>query len=699
MSVNYSDYKNLKNKIIQSDIEWVPTLTTKNNFAPKSFMANHARKFQNPNLFTYKNVNNVVCFYIERKEACESKDGKKKFIPHSLWCRKDNSEFLEWKNKDWNENKPLYNEHLIPTTNLKILICEGEKAANFVNTNSYLKSKFLAVCWSGGSNRVYQTNFEALKNREVYLLPDNDSAGLLAMHEVAKTLIENDITENIKWFNYDSSKLAEGWDIADTLPPGESIENFLTSVEYEVDEQSWKKIDRATADRATKETLKELVNRYIYIRSVRSFWDRKYYVMVDKDELSDYYKHITKQGTGIGNLLLQCKDCVKVISYFSHAGLKPGVLSLKNNEVLDYSAGKYFNIYRPNEVEPIEEDVSEIINYYSWLLGQEKWRVVEQFIAYMVQHPGKKVLWVLLIISITEGAGKNLLMQIISACLGRHNVYENCSVAQLVSKHSTILEGTQCLCLNELSLSGNTRDKVEINNQLKNIFSDREVIIDRKNKPICKIPNLTNVIVFSNDSRCVKLNNETRRYYLSNIKHNRLEIHKRIEPLAFKIVDIADNRPGAFLNYFKKVKIENEKMFYASAPRTDDLETIIEDTKDDIHKYLDDLKGVFERKGVMSRKCLAEYLASQQTKVPFYNYNHIDDWLGNNCIKFPNGQKQKQGETANGRIRFYLLKDNFIESVGDKASDKVIFNKKLSLMSESELGKYVDCRNKEMHYF
>ena len=64
-----------------------------------------------------------------------------------------------------------------------------------------------------------------------------------------------------------------------------------------------------------------------------------------------------------------------------------------------------------------------------------------------------------------------------------------------------------------------------------------------------------------------------------------------------------------------------------------------------------------------------------------------------------NGQKQKQGETANGRIRFYLLKDNFIESVGDKASDKVIFNKKLSLMSESELGKYVDCRNKEMHYF
>ena len=696
MSQNYSNLKKPKQQQKQSAIEWLPIIAPPDNYAPKSFMAHEGRKFGDPNLSTYKNKNGDICFYIERREAIDNKNNKKSFIPHSLFYRADNPDIQEWKNLAWKEDKPLFQEHLITEAAQKILICEGEKSVKFCNDNEYLKSNYLAVCWSGGSNNVHQTSFKALKGKEVYLLPDNDNAGLAAMHEVAKILIEEDITENINWINYDTSKLAEGWDIADSLPPNETIENFLNATEYEPDLKTWKEIDKVENDRAAKKTIKELVNKFIYVREAKAFWDVEFHTMLDEKELSDYYKHITKTGRGVGNLLLQSKETIKVIKYFSHAGLKPGVLELKANQILDYPAGKYFNIYRPNTIELIDEDVSEYFDYYKWLFGPDKWEVIEQFIAFMVQHPGQKILWVLLLISIKEGVGKNLLMMIISACLGRQNVYENVSVAQLTSKHSTIMEGTQCVCLNELSLSGGTKDKIEISNQIKSLFTDRETVIDRKNKNIIKIPNFTNFLVFSNDPRCVKLSKTTRRYYIAVVKKDDAEVEKRITDLGEKIVDIAVNRPGVFLNYFKKVKITNPKMFYANAPRTDDLEELIENTKDDIFYYLDDLLPRFKREGIMTRGNLAAYLQGQQTKIPFWNYAHLDTWLKENCTKWNNNAHTKQGIYSDQRVRFYLLEDRYVESIGhsnlgpghEDYRPPTVFNKNISKMTETELGDY-----------
>ena len=62
---------------------------------------------------------------------------------------------------------------------------------------------------------------------------------------------------------------------------------------------------------------------------------------------------------------------------------KPGMIPLMDQGVV-------LNIYIPNYLEPKEGDVRFIIDFFIWLLGEKKWRIIEQWLAYMLQYPGEK---------------------------------------------------------------------------------------------------------------------------------------------------------------------------------------------------------------------------------------------------------------------------------------------------------------------
>jgi putative DNA primase/helicase len=94
------------------------------------------------------------------------------------------------------KDRPLFREETIKGNDKKIIIAEGEKAV--VEAEKKIEFTDYKVMLVGGSNQVHLTNFEALKDREVILWPDNDEAGLKAMTEVALTLLEKDITIKLK---------------------------------------------------------------------------------------------------------------------------------------------------------------------------------------------------------------------------------------------------------------------------------------------------------------------------------------------------------------------------------------------------------------------------------------------------------------------------------------------------------------------
>ena len=664
MSRNYEDFK--KKKILPkvSEVKWVCKKPPEDYNMPLSWSKGNKAKSDDPNLYTYKNANGEVCFYIHRVD----KDfGKKDIIPYSYFEREDTGE-SKWQPKAWEKDRPLYNEEKIKTAyGKKIAICEGEKTTKAINDNPDLNEKYLAVTWSGGSNSAWKTKFQALKDKEIVLFPDNDQSGYEAMHYVAKTCIEQGITDQISWADYDSTKVSEGWDAADPLPKNETWDNFFKLLEYVEDDKVWKKLDQLEAERETKAALQDLMEQYVYIRSLNAFFDKKTFEIIDEKQLNSWYRHITKKGPGIATLLLQQKEFTKVLSFFTHPGLKSGVISINDNQVNNLPQGIYLNNFRPNNIEASPGDrvtMQMVDDYYTWLLGSNAWDIIKQFIAYLIQQPGVKIMWVVVLIS-NEGVGKQLLMMLISAALGKHNVKENVSVDQLTSKHSTIIEGTQLVCLNELSLTGYQKDKTEIGNKLKALFTDRSHIIDRKNKPIVEIPNLCNFFVASNDERCLKLGTSSRRYYIKKIKRTPEEVEEMLEDKGYKnkILDAIED-PGQVLHFFKNVEIKDKKIFHRSAPKTDDLAEMIQDSKPELHKYLDlmleDNKYPFWGDNViLTTKQLYDWFIDWKTKpVKVISLGLVEDWLKQNCIPWLNGEKTKQIFIYASRPRYYLIKNS-----------------------------------------
>ena len=678
MSRNYEDFK--KKKILPkvSEVKWVCKKPPSDYDMPLSWSKGNPPKSADPNLYTYKNYNGETCFYVHRVD----KDfGKKNITPYSYYERVDTGE-SKWMPKAWEKDRPLYNEERIRAAyGKKIAVCEGEKTSKAINDNPDLNKKYLAVTWSGGSNSAWKTKFDSLKDKEIVLFPDNDQSGYEAMHYVAKICIEQGITDQISWADYDSSKVSEGWDAADPLPKNQTWDNFIKLLEYVEDDKVWKKLDQQEAERETKAALEDLVERYVYVRSLNVFFDKITHEFVDEKQLNAWYRHITKKGPGIASLLLQQKEFTKVISFFTHPGLKPGVISIDDNQVNNLPKGIYLNNFRPNKIEAIKGDgvtMQMVDDYYTWLLGPSAWNIVKQFIAYLVQYPGIKIMWVIVLIS-NEGVGKQLLMMLISAALGKHNVKENVSVDQLTSKHSTIIEGTQLVCLNELSLTGYQKDKTEIGNKLKALFTDRSHIIDRKNKPIVEIPNLCNFFVASNDDRCLKLGNSSRRYYIKKIKRTQEEVEEKLEDKGYKnnILDAIEN-PGQVLYFFKNIEITDKKIFHRSAPKTEDLAEMIQDSKPELHKYLDlmfeDEKYPFYGDNViLNTKQLYDWFIDWKTKpVKIITLSLVEDWLKDNCIPWLNGEKTRQIKRYSTRSRYYLIKN----------SGKLDFR----TMSEKEIG-------------
>jgi hypothetical protein len=110
-------------------------------------LAQHSDTTEN-HYFTYRNYHGTVNGYVERKEADQTNDGKKKFIPYSL------TEDGEWQCKAWPDNRCLYNEHLLKQHPDKpVLISEGEKAAAYGTANY---KDYVHVSFQGGSNLKLQ---------------------------------------------------------------------------------------------------------------------------------------------------------------------------------------------------------------------------------------------------------------------------------------------------------------------------------------------------------------------------------------------------------------------------------------------------------------------------------------------------------------------------------------------------------------
>ncbi len=429
----------------------------------------------------------------------------------------------------------------------------------------------------------------------------------------------------------------------------------------------------------TASKLEEIKKTYCYVMANDMFNKLGSGEFYQATQINNFHAHqvFIEKGT-LTNKLLNSKNFAKAETFITSARYKPGLIYVKTGEIPLVQKGIVLNIYIPNYVQPKKGDIQFILDFFIWLIGQDKWKTIEQWIAYNIQEPGIKIRWALVLVSEVEGVGKGLLARILSRILGYENVNENANYKHLTNTHNTLLIGTQVLVLNEVSL-GDFKSKAEGTNTLKNFVADPFYSCNFKNKPMVKLPNLTNFMLFSNDPRVLSINDGARRYFFCNIKKTEEEIiQKTNEGFFDKAWNFADSDEGAaaLIHYFKnEVIIEDPTIFQKRAPQTNDLKELIEQSKHPVIKKLEyDLnrpdeihKKIFRKfSGLITFNELNDKMHTTDldsiTKERYDWGSFGDDalykFLSSNCIPWNNGEATRQIEIDGVRQRFYLLEDD-----------------------------------------
>jgi hypothetical protein len=334
-------------------------------------------------------------------------------------------------------------------------------------------------------------------------------------------------------------------------------------------------------------------DNYIYVRDRVAFFEKDSFKFVEKEQMNDWFAHEVKAERGQPNtmsaILLKNKNQGKVQSYFTHAGLEPGLIEIKRGDVPGKDPGQYLNIYRPSLIISKKGDVQKYNEYYTKVLGEEKWHTQKQVLSFMLNEPGKKIQWFNIWHSQTQGVGKGLFALACQSLFGPSNVKINVKFKQMVGSHSTIIEGAQIIFLNEVVLEKSTAQTKTLTEEFKNLITEPNLIINPKFKNEIEVPNLCNFFVFSNSETPLYIDDEDRRAYVINVKHEKQTIKHWLENEGYKkeILKVISDPSALKYHLMNEIQYDSE-MFYQDAPLTDDKTELISANRNDLESLLDE---------------------------------------------------------------------------------------------------------------
>ena len=267
----------------------------------------------------------------------------------------------------------------------------------------------------------------------------------------------------------------------------------------------------------------------------------------------------------------------KVVNIFNHDSLPAAATSYTN-------AGKDY--------------IERIKKHFKFLCTtEENAELLMSWVAHNVQYPGKKILWSPLIISI-QGIGKSYLGAIFKHCLGHENVGV-ISPSQITSSFNGWMTGKAVLICEEVRIAGHNR--YEVTNSLKQLITDKSIMINQKGVNQFETINTANPIFFSNNVDALPIEKDDRRYWplkvqltaLSNLIDFVGEPASTYFPALFKGLDLYGDQ---VLKFFKEYEISKELLEANQAPMTEFKKAMIA-TEESKLEGIDEVKELIVRGG------------------------------------------------------------------------------------------------------
>jgi hypothetical protein len=165
----------------------------------------------------------------------------------------------------------------------------------------------------------------------------------------------------------------------------------------------------------------------------------------------------------------------------------------------------------PGALTPFEKRAVEIVDYHfeHLIRNPRDRRLFKDWLAYVVQHPGQRINWAILIQG-TEGDGKSFFSDLLKAVLG----WENVNAIQgdaLEEKYTPWAEKAMVCFIEDVRLHGNNRFAAI--NRLKPFITNTAIPVRRMNVDIYQVVNTMSYLMTSNMKDAIPAGEEDSRYF------------------------------------------------------------------------------------------------------------------------------------------------------------------------------------------
>ena len=245
---------------------------------------------------------------------------------------------------------------------------------------------------------------------------------------------------------------------------------------------------------------------------------------------------------------------------------------------------KYVNTYSATYPELDQANAARAGNLLTSHLGRliaeaDYARTVADFMAYMVQQPGRKIRWAVFIQS-AEGAGKTFLAQVMRAVLGKEHV--RTIGGETIGKGWTEWSfGSQLVVVEEVRANGTNRHATM--NVLKKVITNDEIPIDQRNRDTREVENICNYMLFSNHHDALALTPGDRRYFVvKSPLQSKSQVLGLGDGYFIPLYNLLRDNPGALRAFLMNHEISPDFNPDGHAPRTSYVMDMVNDSANEL---------------------------------------------------------------------------------------------------------------------
>lgn len=358
-----------------------------------------------------------------------------------------------------------------------------------------------------------------------------------------------------------------------------------------------------------------------------------------------------------------------------------------NDTIITKEGRRLVNTYVRGHPEPdfdrADEAGVQIEKHATNLIAEPEYReTFLDYLAYLVQKPGKKIRWAPLIQG-GHGCGKSFFFEMMKVALGSGNVSEVPAATLTESQWNDWAEDSQFVAFEEIRVVG--KNRYAIMDKLKPLVSNDTVSISRRFRDVRTIENITNYVAFTNFRDAAALTEGDRRWFIIFSPYQTKQDVERLNAEESgkyfrNLFSVLTKNPGGVRAYLERRQISSKFEPSGHAPRThyfDDMLSVTEyDDAAFLNQFLEESENLMANKWFVSVKDL-------QAILDFEGLDIKAQRIANLLINF-GMRKIGRTNTHDGVKRtFYAAKE--MADLGDKDAFAIVHSVDKGELSLSEL--------------